>query len=67
MNNTHKKLHLAPLTLAIASLPLSAHADFISDSKASITARNFYYNHDLRDSTKPAQSKIEEWAQGFIF
>ncbi|QAY93180.1 hypothetical protein CUN63_26525 [Pseudomonas sp. ACM7] len=34
--------------------------------KATVLMRNFYYNHDLRDSNAPAQSKIEEWAQGFI-
>ncbi|KQQ64965.1 porin [Pseudomonas sp. Leaf127] len=73
MINTPKTLNIAvrPLTLAmavaVATLPTVAHADFVSDSKASLTARNFYYNHDLRDSTAPAQSKLEEWAQGFIF
>ncbi|MFJ4256341.1 OprD family porin [Pseudomonas monteilii] len=55
-----------PLLLA-GLLPLGAHAEFIDDGKATLTLRNFYYNHDLRDSTSPAQSKIEEWAQGFIF
>lgn len=70
MNNKQPK-HVAntlPLAacLGICALPLSAHADFVSDSKATLTLRNFYYNHDLRDSKAPAQSKIEEWAQGFI-
>lgn len=52
--------------ITLCAAPLAAHADFLSDSKASLTMRNFYYNHDLRDSKAPAQSKIEEWAQGFI-
>jgi len=52
--------------LALGIAPLAAHADFFEDAKASLTMRNFYLNHDLRDSEAPAQSKIEEWAQGFI-
>ncbi|WP_434657856.1 OprD family porin [Pseudomonas sp. R3-56] len=42
----------------------SAHADFISDSKASLEARNFYFNRDFRQ--KGARDKAEEWAQGFL-
>lgn len=61
--NFYRSLPILSLGLA----PIVAHADFIDDSKASLTLRNFYYNHDLRDTKAPAQSKIEEWAQGFIF
>jgi hypothetical protein len=56
-----------PLTLLLSLGPLAAQADLIDDAHGNLTLRNFYYNHDLRDSTKPAQSKFEEWAQGFIF
>jgi hypothetical protein len=42
----------------------SAHADFISDSKASLEARNFYFNRDFRQ--EGARDKAEEWAQGFL-
>ncbi|WP_122672959.1 OprD family outer membrane porin, partial [Pseudomonas viridiflava] len=42
-----------------------AAADFISDSKATLDTRNFYMNRDFRQSGA-AQSKAEEWAQGFI-
>ncbi|NIE73316.1 OprD family porin [Pantoea sp. Ap-967] len=57
-----------PCFIAACSLsPWPAHADFIEDSKANLTLRNFYYNHDFRDAAPGAQSKIEEWAQGFIF
>lgn len=42
-----------------------ASADFISDSKANLETRNFYMNRDFRQSGA-AQSKAEEWAQGFI-
>ena len=47
-------------------IPALAHADFISDSKANIELRNFYFNRDFRTSTPAQQSKAEEWAQGFI-
>ncbi|WP_444438236.1 OprD family porin [Pseudomonas sp. A6] len=47
-------------------IPALAHADFISDSKASVELRNFYFNRDFRTSTPAQQSKAEEWAQGFI-
>jgi hypothetical protein len=40
-------------------------AGFIDDSKASVTARNFYFNGDNRDGTANP-SKQEEWGQGFI-
>lgn len=42
-----------------------ASAAFVDDSKASVETRNFYMNRDFRQSGA-AQSKGEEWAQGFI-
>ncbi|MGV8842883.1 MAG: OprD family porin [Pseudomonas sp.] len=61
------------LALAIAASTLSlsfshvAHAGFIDDSKASVEARNFYFNRDFRDGgTATSQAKSEEWAQGFL-
>ncbi|MHA6494418.1 OprD family porin, partial [Pseudomonas borbori] len=39
-------------------------AAFLEDSKASIEARNFYFNRDFREDA--GQSKQEEWAQGFL-
>lgn len=58
------KTFLAPvLTLAVSSI---AHADFINDSDVNLTARNFYFNRDFRQSGA-LQSKREEWAQGLIF
>lgn len=54
-------------TLAVAlSVPLAAQAAFIEDSKASIELRNFYMNRDFRDVPSTSQSKLEEWAQGFL-
>ncbi|AEJ14614.1 MULTISPECIES: OprD family porin [Pseudomonas] len=43
-----------------------ASAELIKDSKASVEARNFYFNRDLHDTMDAQQSKREEWAQGFI-
>ncbi|CAD5110417.1 OprD family porin [Zestomonas carbonaria] len=57
---------LALATFGItASLSASAHAAFLDDSKASLELRNFYFNRDFRQDGA-AQSKAEEWAQGFL-
>ena len=42
-----------------------AHADFVKDSKATLELRNFYFNRDFRQDNA-AQSKQDEWAQGFL-
>jgi hypothetical protein len=42
-----------------------AYADFLSNSKATLGMRNFYFNNDNRDGSA-APSKTEEWAQGFM-
>ncbi|QHG65196.1 OprD family porin [Pseudomonas putida] len=61
-----KKLSPATyLPLLGLSIPCLAQADFLSDSKATLEARNFYFSRDFRSDTS-AQSKREEWAQGFI-
>ena len=54
-------------TLVFGSIALSGQvfADFLSDSKATLGMRNFYFNNDNRDGTA-APSKTEEWAQGFM-
>ncbi|KAF2395173.1 OprD family porin [Pseudomonas frederiksbergensis] len=49
----------------VISLSAPASADFIKDSKASLELRNFYFNRDFRQDNA-AQSKQEEWAQGFL-
>jgi hypothetical protein len=67
----------SPLARAVAlaalgsclTLPSLAQAEFIKDSKATIEARNFYFNRDFRQdggSLASGQSKQDEWAQGFI-
>lgn len=55
------------VTLALGAIALStqAQADFLSDSKATLGLRNFYFNNDNRDGTT-TPSKTEEWAQGFM-
>ncbi|VVO25667.1 OprD family porin [Pseudomonas fluorescens] len=68
MNPARIAPHKSLLSLmALLSLPMvapSAMADFISDSKARIEMRNHYLNRDFRQDNA-AQSKAEEWAQGF--
>ena len=63
MRKTSLALAVAASTLGL-SLSQAAFADFIGDSKASLEARNFYYNRDFREDAGPHKS--EEWAQGFI-
>jgi hypothetical protein len=55
------------VTVALGALALGnqAQADLLSDSKATLGMRNFYFNNDNRDGTA-APSKTEEWAQGFM-
>ena len=53
---------LAATALGTSSM---ASAAFLDDSKASVELRNFYMNRDFRQSGA-AQSKADEWAQGFI-
>jgi hypothetical protein len=55
------------VTFALGAIALTtqAHADFLSDSKANLGLKNFYFNNDNRDGNA-APSKTEEWAQGFM-
>jgi hypothetical protein len=57
--------NLLVATLILSGQATCAHADFVKDSSATLTTRNFYLNRDFRQSGAP-QSKAEEWAQGFI-
>ncbi|MGN8275820.1 OprD family porin [Pseudomonas sp. SMN5] len=52
---------LLGLSLMVAP---NVHAEFIADSKATLEARNFYFNRDFRQ--EGARDKAEEWAQGFL-
>lgn len=64
-------MNKSTLALAVAVGVLAQQAGaagFIEDSKATLGLRNFYINNDNRDGdTKAAkaQSKAEEWGQGF--
>ena len=64
MQLSGKKIAASSVFLGI-TLSAQAHADFLSDSKATLGMRNFYFNNDNRDGTA-APSKTEEWAQGFM-
>ncbi|WP_417697918.1 OprD family porin [Pseudomonas sp.] len=47
--------------------PLTASADFIADSKASVELRNFYFDRDFRNGPPTAQrDAAKEWAQGIM-
>lgn len=59
-----RSISLGSLAVALC-IPMAAQAAFIEDSKASLELRNFYMNRDFR-SEGAAQSKAEEWAQGFL-
>ncbi|MDH0745448.1 OprD family porin [Pseudomonas sp. GD03842] len=43
---------------------ITAHADFVADSKGELEGRNFYFNRDFRQ--EGARDKAEEWAQGLL-
>lgn len=53
------------LVYAMAATAPAALADFLGDAKASLELRNVYYNRDFRNEGA-AQSKRDEWGQGFI-
>ncbi|AOE85988.1 OprD family porin [Pseudomonas sp. TCU-HL1] len=59
--------HAVVIATLGASLSLSPQvfAEILADSKASVELRNFYFNRDFRQDGA-AQSKAEEWAQGFL-
>lgn len=58
MRKTSLALAVAASTLGL-SLSQAAFADFIGDSKATVEARNFYFNRDFRQEGA-SQSKSEE-------
>jgi len=64
MNNTP----CVALGLTLLSQPLlAAEGGFFEDSKATVSARNYYFSRDFSDIVGAnRQSKAEEWAQGFI-
>ena len=43
-----------------------AHAQFIADSQAEITLRNFYFDRDYKNDPYP-YTAARDWAQGLIF
>ncbi|MCY1275853.1 Porin-like protein NicP [compost metagenome] len=65
MNTSPLARAVALATLGALTVPGLAQAEFIKDSKGSLELRNFYFNRDFRQEGA-AQSKQEEWAQGFL-
>lgn len=60
--NTTRQLLAASTAIGLIA---PAGAAFLDDSKASLDARNFYFNRDFRGS-EATQAKADEWAQGFM-
>jgi len=61
-------MYRSTLAVAMAAGVFAQHtmaAGFIEDSKATVTARNYYFNGDNRDGVANP-SRQEEWGQGFI-
>ena len=62
------QLLAACMVVPLSAAAWNAHAEehgFVEDATANILARNFYFNRDFRQDSA-AQSKQEEWAQGFL-
>ncbi|RON51786.1 OprD family porin [Pseudomonas frederiksbergensis] len=65
---SHQKYNLYHVMCVALAIPFCARASesgFIEDATGTLSARNFYFNRDFSGS-KVAQSKSEEWAQGFV-
>nr|WP_024309969.1 OprD family porin [Pseudomonas sp. P818] len=62
MRKTSLALAVAASTLGLSQV---AFADFIGDSKASLTMRNFYFDNDVKNTTDN-NGAAREWGQGFI-
>ncbi|WP_276487736.1 OprD family porin [Ectopseudomonas mendocina] len=62
MRKTSLALAVAASTLGLSQV---ASADFIGDSKASLTMRNFYFDNDVKNTTEN-NGAAREWGQGFI-
>ena len=64
-----KKISIKSTAVGLACIStlasISSWADFIEDSRASLSMRNFYINSDFRTG-EGASSKSEELAQGFM-
>ncbi|MFE1617331.1 OprD family outer membrane porin, partial [Acinetobacter baumannii] len=58
-----------PLWVGVCLCPLFSqvvHAEFIADSKAELTLRNFYFDRDYKKDPYP-YTAARDWAQGLIF
>ena len=52
---------------SLSGLTSSAHAEFFLDSSSSLMLQNYFFESEYRNektSTRPQQSKKQEWAQG---
>lgn len=62
-----RAITLATAGSLLLAVPSLASADFIQDSKASLSLRNLYMNQDTRhDLSTDANKTNDEWSQGII-
>ncbi len=69
MKAVHKAIPVScaiAVSVALPTLALAAESGFVEGSSATLTLRNKYFSRDFRDVPAAAQSKQEEWGQGFI-
>ncbi|MBD1600547.1 OprD family outer membrane porin [Pseudomonas typographi] len=66
MNYKINKVQFVAMWFGCSGLSTVANAAFVDDAQYTLQMRNFYINGDYR-SRGVAQSKKEEWAQGFLF
>ena len=64
MNKSLTQLMTGIGVVGTGCVPGLAQAEFVKDSSATLESKNYYFNRDYREES--AQSKREEWAQGFI-
>lgn len=63
--HNNKNMLRTLITLSPCMIAGTANAEgFVEDSKLNLQTSNYYFNRDFRDGA--AQSKREEWAQGFL-
>ncbi|VXC06238.1 Outer membrane porin, OprD family [Pseudomonas sp. 8Z] len=63
MRKTSLALAVAASTLGLSQV---AFADFVGDSKANLTLRNYYFDQNTKN-TANNDGEASEWGQGFIF
>ncbi|GAB3377345.1 OprD family porin [Azotobacter armeniacus] len=66
MHKTPSIRSVALSTLGALAIPSVCHADFIEDSKATFSLKNFYFNQDSRNEEGAGTPRSDEWGQAFF-